>query len=113
MLIVYGAVAGYVGWLDLRLHHVLTPNASYATLGIGADLVAVGLGHFVAPHKSFLLAVPLLLYFHFQCYADAIMKFGNPEWPYQGCLLVVSAIILLLSYRGYKAKQAAATSAQG
>lgn len=108
LFIIYGAAAGYVGWMDLQVHHSLTPTASYATLGIGAALIVVGLGHFKAPHKSFLVAIPLLLYFHFQSYADASMKFGDPKWLYQGCLAVVSVIILVLSYMGYRAKQAAA-----
>ncbi|HSP07363.1 MAG TPA: hypothetical protein VLR94_09305 [Acidobacteriota bacterium] len=107
LLIIYGALAGYVGWTDMQIHHLLTPTASYSTLGIGAALAVAGMGHFAAPHKSFLMAVPLLVYFHVQGYVDAMILYGDPKWLYQGCLIVVSAIILILSYRGYKAKQAA------
>ena len=113
LLLVLGAVTAYVGASEMYLTETkhLTHIAIYSTLGIGAALAVAGLAHFVAPHKAFLLSVPLLAYLQVQCAIDAVFFFEKPVWPAQLALLVASALILLLSYRGYKAKQAAAASA--
>lgn len=105
---IYGAAAAYLGWTELQAPHLLTPTAAYSTLGIGAALIVAGLAHFKAPHKAFLLSILLLAYFHVQCYIDLTMMYPDPKWAYQAALVVGSAIILFLSYRGYKAKQAQA-----
>jgi hypothetical protein len=110
LLILYGAASIYIGMRELMHPNLLTHTVAYSTAGIGAGLALVGLGHFVAPHKSFLLAVPMLLYFNVQSYIDVIFYFEKPQWPFHATLLVVSALTLFLSYKGYKAKAAAAVS---
>lgn len=110
LLIIYGAGAAYFGWMELQHQNLLSHVAAYSTLGIGGALILAGLAHFVAPHKAFLMSVPLLMYFHFQVYIDSthINADGNPGWRLQAPLIGISMVILWLSYRGYKAKQAAA-----
>ena len=112
LLIIYGAGAAYFGWMEYHQQNLLSHVAAISTLGIGGALILAGLAHFVAPHKAFLLSVPLLLYFHFQAYIDAmhINPDGNPMWQLQGAMIGISLVILMLSYRGYKAKQAAAAA---
>jgi hypothetical protein len=113
LLILYGAAAAYVGYDELYVTHLqhLTKVAAFSTLGIGGVLAAVGLAHFVAPHKAFLMSIPMLLYFHVQCFIDASFFFAEPRYPFQLGLIVFSFLIVILSYRGYKAKQATATAA--
>ena len=107
-MMIYGAAAAYLGWIELQAPHLLTVTAAYSTLGIGAALAAAGLGHFLAPHKAFLLSILLLAYFHVQVYIDVMLMYPEPKWTYQVALLAVSVMILFISYRGYKARQAAA-----
>src|SRR4051794_28996429 len=109
LLMIYGAAAAYVGFNEVQHPHLLTHVVAFSSLGIGAALVAAGLAHFVAPHKAYLMSLPMLVYFHVQSVVVASFLFeGNPRWLYQGCLAVVSIVILILSYKGYKASQAKA-----
>ena len=99
-----------MGWTEIQHPHLLSNLAAYSTLGIGALLILTGLGHFIAPHKSFLLAIPLLVFFHVQCFVDATLISAENTLLFQCGLIVLSAVILWLSYRGYRSKQAAAAA---
>ena len=103
----YSAVAAYFGFNELTHPVHLTHIAALSTLGIGGALFAVGLAHFVAPHKAFLLSIPLLLYFHLQMFVDGAIfqELDQNMWKFQAAMIVVSGLILFLSYRGYKNKQ--------
>ena len=107
LLMFYGGASVYLGYGEIVSPRLLTPFAAYVTAAIGALLVLAGLVHFKAPHKAFLLTMPLLLYFHVQMYFNAIFYFARPLWPQQLSLLLISGLILGLSYYGYRrSKQA-------
>ena len=108
LLILLGLAPAYFGIREIARPDQLTTVAAYSTAGIGIILLLVGLLHFRAPHKAFLFSVPVLLYFNVQMYFDSIFYFEKVLWPFQAGLLVVSILILVLSYRGYKAKQVTA-----
>jgi hypothetical protein len=101
LMILLGLGAAFIGIREVLQPDQLTPLARFSTLGIGAALVLVGLAHFRAPHKAFLMSVPLLLYFHVQMYLDSLFYFNKPGWEYQAILGIVSILIVVLSYRGY------------
>lgn len=101
----YGGVTAYLGYTEITSPKLLTTFAAYITAGIGVSLILAGLLHFKAPHKAFLLTMPLLLYFHVQMYFNAIFYFARPLWPHQLSLLLVSGLILGLSYYGYRSSK--------
>lgn len=98
---ILGIGAAFIGVREILQPDQLTPIARYSTLGIGGALILVGMAHFRAPHKAFLMSIPLLLYFHMQMYFDSLFYFNEPLWTYQAAMAVVSILILVLSYRGY------------
>ncbi len=98
----YGAVSGYLGYIEIVTPKLLTTFAAYVTTAVGALLFLAGLAHFKAPHKAFLITIPLLIYFHLQMYFNAIFYFARPLWPQQLSLLLISALILGLSTYGYR-----------
>ena len=102
LLMFYGGVSAYLGYSEITTPKLLTTFAAYVTAAIGVLLILAGLVHFMAPHKAFLLTMPLLLYFHMQMYFNAIFYFARPMWPHQLSLLLISALILGLSYYGYR-----------
>jgi len=102
LLIFYGGVTAYLGYTEIVSPNLLTTFAAYVTTAIGALLILSGLAHFKAPHKAFLITMPLLLYFHVQMYFNAIFYFARPLWPQQLSLLLISGLILGLSYYGYR-----------
>jgi len=107
----FGAVSGYLGYIEIVSPKLLTTFAAYVTTAVGALLFLAGLAHFKAPHKAFLITIPLLIYFHLQMYFNAIFYFARPLWPQQLSLLLISALILGLSYYGYrKSKTSSAVS---
>ena len=110
-LMLYGAGAAYLGVMEIMHPDQLTKIAAYSTAGIGAALLVVGIGHFIAPHKSFLLAIPLLAYFHVQNCVNTVFYLEQPRWGAQIVFAFVSLLILYISYRGYKNKSAAVRAA--
>jgi len=102
LLVLYGAITAYLGYIEITGPHLLTHFAAYVTAALGVLLVLAGLAHFKAPHKAFLISVPLLIYFHTQMYFNAIFYFARAMWPQQISLLGLSLCILVLSYFGYK-----------
>jgi len=102
LLMFFGAVSGYLGYIEIVSPKLLTTFAAYVTTAVGALLFLAGLAHFKAPHKAFLITIPLLIYFHLQMYFNAIFYFARPLWPQQLSLLLISALILGLSYYGYR-----------
>jgi hypothetical protein len=117
ILIAMSAVAGILlillGGASLALggNEILNPNhfpplAARTTAGLGLVLIVVGLLHFRAPHKAFLISIPVLLYFHIQMYFNCLYYFNDPRWGYQGGFALISILVLILSYKGYISSKA-------
>jgi len=105
LLMIYGGITAYLGYREKTAQiHLLTPFATYVTIALGVLLILAGAAHFKAPHKAFLMTVPLLIYFHVQNYFNAIFYFAAPMWPQQLSLLGISFGILGLSYLGYSGR---------
>ena len=110
ILILLGGASLALGVNEILHPNQLPPFAAKTTAGIGLILIVIGLLHFRAPHKAFLLSIPVLIYFHFQMYSNSLFYFNDPHWMYQAALAVVSILVLILSYKGYTAARAKAAN---
>lgn len=102
IIVLLGGLSFGLGLSEILHPNMLTTTAARSTTGIGFLLMIIALLHFRAPHKSFLLSIPLLAYFNVQMYFDSLFYFGKPLWQYQTILLVISILALLLSYKAYR-----------
>lgn len=102
ILVLFGGASLGLGMSEIMHPNLLPPLAARSTTGVGLILILLALFHFRAPHKSFLLSIPLLAYFNVQMYFDSLFYFGKPLWHYQGILAVISILALVLSYKGYR-----------
>lgn len=105
ILIVYGIAAAYVGINEFLHPDQLTTFAMYGCIAVGVLLFLAGVAHFTAPHKAFLMSIPLVLYFQFQAYVVTQFYLEDARWVYQGGLFAVSLVVLFLSYLGYPKQQ--------
>lgn len=102
IIVLLGGASFGFGLSEIMHPNLLTTTAARSTAGIGLLLIIIALLHFRAPHKSFLLSIPLLAYFNVQMYFDCLFYFGKPLWHYQAILAVISILALILSYKGYR-----------
>jgi hypothetical protein len=107
ILILLGGATAALGVNEILHPDQLPPLASKTTAGLGIVLIVVGLLHFRAPHKAFLLSIAVLLYFHIQMYFNSLFYFNDPNWLYQAGLAAITIIVLILSYKGYTAARTA------
>jgi hypothetical protein len=106
-LILLGATSILIGVNEIRNPNLLTTYAAWTSVGLGVLLVLGGLGHFRAPHKAFLLSLPVLLAFQLQVYCLALFYEIRNVPLFLGAFIVASVLILVLSYRGFSARQTA------
>lgn len=102
IIVLLGGGAFGLGLSEILHPNLLTATAARSTAGIGFLLIIIALLHFRAPHKSFLLSIPLLAYFNVQMYLDCLFYFSKPLWHYQAILAAVSILALICSYRHYR-----------
>jgi hypothetical protein len=102
IIVLFGGGALGLGLSEILHPNMLTTTAARSTAGIGFLLIIIALLHFRAPHKSFLLSIPLIAYFNVQMYLDCLFYFGKPLWPYLAIVAVLSIIALICSYKAYK-----------
>jgi hypothetical protein len=104
-LILLGASSIMIGTTEIRHPDQLTAYAAWTSIGLGILLVLGGLGHFRAPHKAFLISLPLLLAFQLQVYCVALF-FEIRNIPlFLGAFVLASILILFLSYRGFQVQR--------
>jgi len=70
-------------------------------------MIAAGAGHFRAPHKAFIISVPVLLTFQLHVYCMALFYNVQNLAMFLVAFVVASLLILFLSYLGYRRMQAA------
>ena len=102
VLLIFGVVIAYVGVREILHAEFLTPFAAYSSVAFGILLCVAGLGHFRAPHKSFLISVPVLLAFQLHMYCIALFYDVKNPGVFLGSFAVASFLILYLSYLGYR-----------
>jgi len=106
IIVLLGGGGFGLGLSEILHPNMLTTTAARSTAGIGFLLMIIALLHFRAPHKSFLLSIPLLAYFNVQMYLDCLFYFGRPLWPYLAIVAVLSIVAMICSYRAYKISSA-------
>ncbi|HET6268267.1 MAG TPA: hypothetical protein VFG11_11155 [Acidobacteriota bacterium] len=107
IVFILGVLCAFVGIRDFLHPEFLTQRAAVCTAGEGFFLALIGLLHFRAPHKAFLISIPFLILLQFIVYVDARLFYDHPNWmTIQIVVGVVSALALWLSYSGYKRIQA-------
>ena len=111
-MILFGAGVGYKALLETMNPAHLTPYGAYSTVALGFLLMLAGLGHFRAPHKAFLISIPLLMMLQLQIYCIALFYDVKKVSLFLATFLIASVLILFLSYVGYHKRQAPAPSAQ-
>ena len=107
LLSLFGAATIFIGIREIAHLDQLTPYAAWTSVGLGFLMLIAGVGHFRAPHKSFILSIPVLLAFQLQVYCFALFYDVKKLPIFLTSFLVSSALILLLSYMGYKRMSAA------
>jgi amino acid transporter len=107
LLFLFGAATIVIGIREIRHLDQLTPYAAWTSVGLGLLMAIAGVGHFRAPHKSFILSIPVLLAFQLQVYCFALFYDVKNLPIFLTSFLVSSALILLLSYLGYRRMSAA------
>ena len=113
ILVILGGYILYLGIGEIRHLEFLTRNVAYVTAATGAILVLIGLAHFRAPHKAFLLSIPFLILLQGLVFAVAHTFYDNKRWLYYQILVaVVSILTVWLSYRGYLQKKESGKAAQ-
>lgn len=108
ILILLGAICAFTGIREVLHPEFLTSRAAICTAGEGFFLALIGLLHFRAPHKAFLISIPFLLMLQLIVLVDAKYFYNHPNWMLiQIVVGVVSVLAIWLSYAGYKRKQEA------
>jgi hypothetical protein len=109
LLILAGAMTILLGGREIGNYTRLTPYAAWSSIALGGLLLLVGLAHFRAPHKSFLLSIPILITWVLLIYSIGLFyDIGNLMLFVAGHA-IAAVVILVLSYLGYRNRQALAT----
>ena len=104
-MILVGLATMLLGAKEISQPDQLTSYAAWSSLGLGVIIVLAGAAHFRAPHKAFLLSIPILFTFIVHIYSIGL--FYNVQnlqlfvWGHIGVIL----LILVLSYLGYKRRR--------
>lgn len=103
LLILFGAAtAFFFGVKEVNQPTNLTPYGAWSSIILGSLMVLAGLGHFRAPHKSFLISVPILLAFQLHVYCMALFYDVKNLPLFLGAFVFASLLILIVSYLGYR-----------
>ena len=105
LIIFVGLATILLGVKEITHPDQLTPYARWSSLGLGVIIVLAGAAHFRAPHKAFLLSIPILITFVVHIYSIGlfynIQKLHLFLWGH----IAAVALILLLSYTGYRQRK--------
>jgi hypothetical protein len=105
LLILFGAATAFLGVKEVNQpSNLITPYGAWSSIILGSLMVLAGFGHFRAPHKSFLISVPILLAFQLHVYCMALFYDVKNLPLFLGAFLFASVLILIVSYLGYRAK---------
>jgi uncharacterized membrane protein HdeD (DUF308 family) len=102
LLILFGAATAFLGVKELATpSNLLTPYGAWSSIVLGSLMILAGFGHFRAPHKSFLVSVPILLAFQLHVYCIALFYDVKNLPLFLGAFVFASVLILIVSYLGY------------
>ena len=105
-MILVGLATILLGAKEINQPDQLTSYAAWSSLGLGAMIALAGAAHFRAPHKAFLLSIPILITFVVHIYSVGlfynIQKLQLFLWGH----IAAVVLILGLSYAGYRRRSA-------
>ncbi|MCI0414526.1 hypothetical protein L0222_17250 [bacterium] len=103
LLILFGAATAFLGIKEVHQpSNLLTPYGAWSSIVLGSLMVLAGVAHFRAPHKSFLVSVPILLAFQLHVYCIALFYDVKNLPMFLGAHVLASLLILVFSYLGYR-----------
>jgi hypothetical protein len=103
LLILFGAATVYLGVKETSTpSNFLTPYGAWSSIILGSLMILAGFAHFRAPHKSFLVSVPILLAFQLHVYCLALFYDVKNLPLFLGAFVFASFLILIISYLGYR-----------
>src|SRR5688572_18296941 len=108
LLIIAGSFTILLGAKDMGRYAQLTPYAVWSSIALGVIMILAGLAHFRAPHKSFLLSIPILVTFLIHIYSVGLFYNVANIGLFLAGHAVAAVLILALSYLGYRRVQAVA-----
>ena len=106
-MIIAGALTILLGVKDMGHYTHLTPYAVWSSIALGVIMVLAGLAHFRAPHKAFLLSIPILITFVIHVWNVGLFYAVPNIGMYVGGHAIAAALILVISYMGYRRGHAA------
>ena len=106
LLLLLGAATVYVGLREIYHLDQLTPYAAWSSVVLGLLMMISGAGHFRAPHKAFLISIPILLTFQMHVYSLGLFYNIENMRMLQVAFVAASFLIWLLSFIGYRRIQA-------
>ena len=109
-LLLLGAVSVVIGIREINHLDQLTPYAAWSSVALGLLMMLAGAAHFRAPHKAFLVSIPIVLAFQLHVYCLALFYSVRSVPILLTKFVAASLLILFLSYIGYKKTQAAASA---
>ena len=111
LLILFGAATTLLGVKEVVMpSNLLTPFGAWSSIILGLLMIMAGLGHFRAPHKAFLISVPILLAFQLHVYCMALFYDVKNLPLFLGAFVFASFLILIVSYLGYRGSVVGATA---
>jgi purine-cytosine permease-like protein len=108
LMILVGLATILLGVKEVNKPEHLTPYAAWSSVGLGAIIALAGAAHFRAPHKAFLLSIPILITFILHIYCVGL--FFNVQKLQLFLLGHIAAVVLILglSYAGYRRRKVTA-----
>jgi amino acid transporter len=108
IMILVGLATILLGIKEINKPDQLTSYAAWSSVGLGVIIALAGAAHFRAPHKAFLISVPILITFVIHMYCVAlffnVQKMQLFVWGH----IAAAVLILVLSYTGYRRRSLAA-----
>lgn len=101
-MILVGLATILLGVKEITQPDQLTPYARWSCLGLGVIIALAGAAHFRAPHKAFLLSIPILITFVVHIYSIGLFYNVQKLQVFVWGHIAAVVLILLLSYAGYR-----------
>ena len=102
LLILVGLATILLGIKEISRPDQLTSYAAWSSLVLGAILALAGAAHFRAPHKAFLISIPVLITFVIHMYSVGLFYNVQKLQLFLWGHIAAALLILALSYAGYR-----------
>ena len=108
-MILVGLATILLGVKEINKPDQLTSYAAWSSVGLGLIIALAGAAHFRAPHKAFLISIPVLITFVIHMYCVALFYNVQKLQLFLWGHIAAVVVILALSYAGYRRRSAPAS----